>query len=180
VLHRAPSLRDKGVSKMNGGASLFRTLAFRGLGIVVFVALLCPLTHLSSQEISHDVRVVNVTVPVRVFEGDRFVDNLTRSDFEVLEDGKPQRIGAVYLVNKTAVELQGVPAASHPWSSRFFFLFFNLFEPDPQVQKALLYFLENILASTDRLLVITPRAFYDWTKHPRDTPRRKRRGLPSP
>src|SRR5512135_2806155 len=101
-------------------------MAIRVLGIVIFVAMLNPRAYLSSQELSHDVRVVNITVPVRVFEGDRFVDNLTIRDFEVLEDGKPQKIEAVYLVNKTAVEPQVAGTASHPWSSRSFFLFFNL------------------------------------------------------
>jgi VWFA-related protein len=163
VLRFLSGQRD-GKKKMKDDVALSRIFAVRALVIVIFVASLNPRAYLSSQELSHDVRVVNIAVPVRVFEGNRFVDNLTMRDFEVLEDGKPQKVEAVYVVNKTAVEPQILGTGPHPWSSRSFFLFFNLFEPDPQIQKALLYFIENVLAPADHLLVITPRAFYDWTK----------------
>ena len=54
-----------------------------------------------------DRRSFNIFVnnrPVRVFEGDEFVDNLTIDDFEVLEDGILQRTEAVYLIKKRTVE----------------------------------------------------------------------------
>jgi len=57
-----------------------------------------------SQKLSYEVRVVNIEVPVRVFDGDKFVDHLRLDDFEVLEDGVPQKIEAVYLFKRTALE----------------------------------------------------------------------------
>ncbi len=50
-----------------------------------------------SQEIQHEAVAINIEVPVRVFKGDTFIDNLTINDFELHEDGKLQAIEAVYL-----------------------------------------------------------------------------------
>jgi hypothetical protein len=44
--------------------------------------------------IQHDVSVVNIEVPVRVFKGDTFIDHLTIGDFEVFDDGVLQQIDA--------------------------------------------------------------------------------------
>jgi len=57
-----------------------------------------------AQEISHDVSVINIEVPVRVFKGSKFVNNLTINDFEIYEDGKLQKIEAVYLIKKTNIK----------------------------------------------------------------------------
>lgn len=40
--------------------------------------------------LQHEVRVVNIEVPVRVYKGEAFVDSLTLGDFEVLENGIPR------------------------------------------------------------------------------------------
>jgi hypothetical protein len=42
------------------------------------------------QELRHATGVVNVEVPVRVFDGDTFIDSLALADFEVREDGVPR------------------------------------------------------------------------------------------
>ena len=41
---------------------------------------------LPSQKIAEDVTFINIEVPVRVFKGNNFIDNLTMDDFEVYED----------------------------------------------------------------------------------------------
>ena len=51
-----------------------------------------------SQEIQHEAVAINIEVPVRVFKGDMFIDNLTIDDFELYENGKLQEIEAVYLI----------------------------------------------------------------------------------
>ena len=66
------------------------------------VFLLC--LSLFPQEIQEESFVVNIEVPVRVFRGDSFVQDLSIDDFEVLENGIPQKIEAVYLINKRNVE----------------------------------------------------------------------------
>jgi hypothetical protein len=113
------------------------------------------------QQLSHEVRVINIEVPVRVFKGDQFIDHLTLQDFDVYEDGEPQKIEAVYLIKKTNLERKEEKTIFTPETSRSFYLFFNLYEPDPQVQKALAYFFQNVLTPDDHLLVIGPRAVYD-------------------
>ncbi|MGD0781704.1 MAG: hypothetical protein ABSA30_02465, partial [Candidatus Aminicenantales bacterium] len=116
------------------------------------------------QQLSHDVRVINIEVPVRVFVGDQFVDRLKLDDFEVLEDGVPQKIEAVYLVKRTGLERKEETTIFKPETSRSFYLFFSLYEPDPQVHKALAYFFRNVISADDHFLVISPRAVYDLQK----------------
>jgi hypothetical protein len=71
-------------------------------------------------QIQHEVSVVNISVPVRVFEGEKFVDSLKLEDFEVYEDGKLQPIEAVYLIRGSDVRRQEGPAkAPAPATSRF-------------------------------------------------------------
>ena len=43
-------------------------------------------------QIQHNVAVVNISVPVRVYDGSKFVDSLGLDDFEVREDGQIQSI----------------------------------------------------------------------------------------
>ncbi|MGD1008578.1 MAG: hypothetical protein ABR951_00335 [Candidatus Aminicenantales bacterium] len=149
--------------------SLSSSIAFRriscGLTKGAFVlALLFISAALFPQDLSYNVRVLNIAVPVRVFQGDRFVDNLTLQDFEVYEDGEPQKIEAVYLIKKTNLERKEEITTFKPETSRSFYLFFSLYEPNPQVSKALAYFFQNVITPEDHLLVISPRAVYDLKK----------------
>jgi len=61
------------------------------------VVLLSP-----SQQNTIDERLV--LVPLRVFDGSRFVDDLTINSLELLEDGRPQKIKALYLTKNTTIE----------------------------------------------------------------------------
>ena len=63
--------------------------------------------------------VINIEVPVRVFAGGRLVTDLTIDDFELLEDGKPQRLEAVYFV-KRHVERRSEAKRFAPHTSRKF------------------------------------------------------------
>jgi hypothetical protein len=76
-----------------GFKKIFLLLVFPVLSFVVF-----------SQEVYEEVFVINIEVPIRVFKSGTFVDNLTLDDFEVYEDGKLQKIEAVYLVKKRTIE----------------------------------------------------------------------------
>ena len=50
---------------------------------------------LFAQEIQHDAIAINIEVPVRVFKGRTFIDNLTIDDFEIYEDGILQNTEAM-------------------------------------------------------------------------------------
>ena len=45
-----------------------------------------------AQEIQHDAIAINIEVPVRVFKGKTFIDNLSIDDFEIYEEGVLQKI----------------------------------------------------------------------------------------
>jgi VWFA-related protein len=110
--------------------------------------------------IQHEVRVVNVEVPVRVFKGDAFVDGLTLADFEVFEDGVSQAIEAAYLIKNRAVARKEESRAFSPDTSRTFFLFFVIYDYDARLREAMRYFVDNVLRPEDRLFVVTSRATY--------------------
>jgi len=71
-------------------------------GVVILIAVLC--SAFSFYQVQEESLVLNVEVPVRIFDGNTFVDNLTIDDFELYEDSKLQDIAAVYLVKKKSVE----------------------------------------------------------------------------
>ena len=109
-----------------------------------------------SQALQHEVRVVNIEVPVRVFDGDRFVENLTLEDFEVTENGVPQKLLAVYLVRNAALERkEEVTPFVLPKMGRNFFLFFQVYTHDPKTDDAIAYFVRNVLKPEDGLTVVT-------------------------
>ncbi len=123
---------------------------------------------LSPQELQHTTGVTNIEVPVRVFDGDKFVDNLTLADFEVFENGKPQRIVGLYLVRKTNIVRQDAPAGPPPpapppapRTGRHIVLLFELSEPLPKVNDALDYFFGQVLQAEDTLAVVTPVRTYN-------------------
>jgi len=116
---------------------------------------------LFSQEIQHDEIVVNIEVPVRVFDGDRFVGDLTIEDFEILENGEPQKITACYLIKKTKIEREEKKEPSpSPVVSRNFILMFDIWEYFPKIEKAIDLFFEEVILKGDSLFVLTPVKAY--------------------
>ena len=125
-------------------------LCFLGLSYVLF----------SQQAFKEASLVVNVEVPVRVFDGKAFVDSLTMDDFEVYEDGVAQKIEAVYLINKKDIERLEEKKKFTPQTTRNFFLFFEMNTYIPQINQAIDYFIDNVLLPQDVLYVITPVKSY--------------------
>jgi len=115
---------------------------------------------LATQDIQHVRTAINIEVPVRVFKGDAFVDDLTIADFEIYEDGKLQDLDAVYLVRKTIIERREETTPLTPDTSRQFFLFFEMSEYDPKVREALNYFVDEVLIPGDELIIVTPMKTY--------------------
>ncbi len=131
--------------------------AFRSL--VLALALGSAAT-LAAQELQHETGTINVEVPVRVFKGDGFVDHLTIGDFEVLENGVPQTLDAVYLVKKAAIERREGTRSDAPDTLRHFYLFFEMTEYDPKIREALDYFVKEVLSYGDELVFVTPVRTY--------------------
>jgi hypothetical protein len=113
-----------------------------------------------SQQITEESTVINVEIPVRVFQDGNFVENLTIDDFEIFEQGIPQKIEAVYLVKKKTVERSEEKRRFSPATSRTFFLFFEISEYTPKIGDAIDYFHEHVLVPGDNLIVVTPMGTY--------------------
>ncbi len=96
------------------------------------------------------------------------MDNLTINDFEVYEDGILQSIEAVYLINKMNIqrkeEKQTLKKEEKqtfkPETSRSFYLFFEVVEYSPKLNKAIDYFFQNVLLPSDDLVIVTPMDTY--------------------
>jgi hypothetical protein len=113
-----------------------------------------------AQQIVEERLVINVEVPVRVFKGSRFVDTLTISDFELLDEGRPQNLEAVYLVKRRAVERRDEIKRFSPQTTRSFYLIFEVSEYSPKMGEALDFFLRDAIMPGDSLTVATPQKTY--------------------
>lgn len=110
------------------------------------------------QEVS---QVVNIEVPVRVFRSGDFVGDLTIRDFEVWEDGVPQKIEAVYLIRKdTITRRDDTKERFRPRTERTFFLFFEVSEWDARLGDAVDDFCREVLLPRDKLIAVTPVKTY--------------------
>jgi VWFA-related protein len=108
-------------------------------------------------QIQHQVSVINISVPVRVYDGAKFVDSLGLEDFEVSEDGKAQPVEAVYLIRGGAVKRrEGAPGAPAPETQRNFVLLFQIAEYLPEIDKAVDLFFADVCRPGDAVDVVTP------------------------
>jgi hypothetical protein len=118
--------------------------------------MICP----NFAEPTHSM-VINIEVPVRVFKGGGFVDGLKLEDFEVLEDGVPQKVEAVYLISKdTITRKEEKKKKFRPETERTFYLFFEVSEWHPRLGKAVDGFCQDVLLPRDKLIAVTPGKTY--------------------
>jgi VWFA-related protein len=145
----------------------------RDKGLVTPAALLAALVFVVSPALPQEKPPAPVNVAVRVFDGGQFVDGLALRDFELLENGVPQKIDALYRIDKNAVTRQEGEGPASPASARHFYLLFQMYEYNPKISDALLYFFNNALLPGDTLEIqtsmrsykLTPQAF---AKTPKD------------
>ena len=90
-----------------------------------------------SQELQHETGAINIEVPVRIFKGDTFVDDLTIDDFEIYEDGVLQKIEAVYLIQqKDITRKEEVIKEKHkPEINRTFIIYFQIRDNLPEINE---------------------------------------------
>ena len=131
---------------------------------ILFAVLVLGLAILA-QEIQQEAVAINIEVPVRVYKGKNFVDDLTINDFEVFEEGVLQKIEAVYLIKKTTIEREERPELESkkivPEVSRHFLFLFEITDYLPKIKEALDEFFLNVIVPGDSLLVVTPLKTYD-------------------
>jgi len=112
------------------------------------------------QDIRHEVSVVNIQVPVRVFQGETFVDDLRLGDFEILEDGVPQAIEACHLVRGADIARSEGPAATKPRTARTIVLLFEMWSYFAEINDAVDVVFDRVLLPGDSLIVVTPSKTY--------------------
>lgn len=124
-----------------------------------------------AQQITHEAVVVNIEVQVRVFRDAKFINDLTKNDFLIFEDGKPQEVDAVYLIKKTKIEREEIkvvaeeaPQTFSPDVSRNIVLNFDMKDYLPKIDEALDQFINNFLSPGDTLIVMTPVKTYNFKK----------------
>ncbi len=131
---------------------------------IFFLALIaCSLfwsTQAASGQEQAEVTVTNIVVPVRVLEGGNFVDNLTVSDFELFEEGIPQDIQALYLVQNADIQRKEGTRDFTPRTSRNFYLLFQMTDYNPKLAEMVDYLFEHILLPSDALVLQTPMKNY--------------------
>jgi VWFA-related protein len=145
------------------------------LGLVLCAAsfLAALLAFVLSPALSQEKAPAPVTVAARVFDGGQFVDGLALRDFELLENGVPQRIDALFKVDRNAVTRQEGEGPALPVTARRFFLLFQMYEYNPKVSEALRYFFNNALLPGDTMEIQTSMRNYMLTpaalaKKPKD------------
>ena len=128
--------------------------------LVFFQLFCCCFLFPAIQHQSHQVNVFNIEVPVRVFKGNKFIDNLTKNDFELYDNGQKQKIEALYLIRQTSIAKREGSFSTRPKVARHFILFFEVQQFLPKIIEAIDYFFNFVLGKEDTLVVITPLKTY--------------------
>lgn len=123
-----------------------------------------------------------VPIVVRVFEGNRFVPDLSLKDFAIEESDLPVSSEALFLVRKSTIERREGRADVQPDLSRRIVLLFQLTEYDNKISGALEFLFLKELLPTDTLEIQTPMHNYKLTAaalaaKPRDVLARELTGI---
>ena len=131
---------------------------------LIFVILVAVLLFLTSSpafhQEQHEVVVTNVQVPLRAFDGDRFVSDLNMADIEVYEDGELQDVTALYLTRNGKIERMDATRDYMPMTDRQFYFIFQVMEYNPKMTEAIEYFFNEVYQPGDDLVIQTPIKSY--------------------
>lgn len=144
-----------------------KTLAVISL-FFLFTCILCLSYEL--QELKHETRAINIEVPVRVFKGDTFIDDLSINDFEIYEDGVLQKIETVYLIQQKDIKRKEevIKEKHKPEINRTFILYFQIRDNLPEINELIEYFFGNVLLPGDNLAIVTPVKSYHFKEEALD------------
>lgn len=126
--------------------------------LLLILLLLGPISF--SQEVAERSVVINVEVPVRVFDANGFVDDLGIDDFELDEDNVRQKVEAVYLIKKRTIERSDEKKKFMPKTARNFYIIFEVTEFTPRMAETIKYFIRDVLDAGDNLTIVTPLKTY--------------------
>lgn len=130
--------------------------------VIAFGVLLLLNVHLWSQDdqetpvIKERVEVVNVEIPVRVFEKGEVVDTLVSGDFQLFENGLEQKINGFFIKRKKmAVQQVDIKARQQQiqLKPRLFVLVFQVTSYNEAIKKGVELLFRDIIRDQDRVLV---------------------------
>jgi len=106
----------------------------------------------------------SVAVPVRVLDGETFINNLNRENFEVYENGVLQNVEGLYLINNSTLTRKDSVREFGPVLTRDFWLLFQMIDWDPKIGDAIDYFFNDMFRPGDTLVIMTPENTYRLTQ----------------
>ncbi len=132
---------------------------------IVFLFIIIPadLFPEEKKNITETVNVMDFEVPVRVFLKKKLVDNLTKKDFLLYEDGKLQNINGFYITKKKIKINEDISQEEKRSDNkgRYFILVFRITEFNKQLKKGLDYFFEKLFRKNDQLLIfVNEKTFF--------------------
>ncbi len=101
-----------------------------------------------------------MTLTVRVWDQERFVDRLGLADFALRVDGRAVPVDGLRLVEKTSIVRSEGRSEPLPDTSRRFYWLFQAIDPIPRLGEAIAYFFERAYLPGDSLTVQTPLRTY--------------------
>jgi len=140
--------------------------------IPVFFLLIFLPAFLYVQE-QHEVSVIDIEVPVRVTDGNNFIDNLSIDDFEIFENGQLQKIKSLYLIKDTNLQRKESLSQSTPITERQFFILFQMQDFIPRLNEVVDYLFNEVLQERDTLTIMTPLKRYSLSKQALQTKSRE-------
>ncbi|MFX0198191.1 MAG: hypothetical protein ACFFCW_18900 [Candidatus Hodarchaeota archaeon] len=114
---------------------------------LIFIFVLSIQTALGS-----DYEELQLKVPVRVFDKNMLINDLSKNDFRVSINNEDVEILSFESVSRRI---------SHPTTPfRTFILAFNLYDYGEQVSEGIEYFVRDVLTDNDEIMIITPENMY--------------------
>jgi hypothetical protein len=101
-----------------------------------------------------------IEVPVRVFNKDQVVDNLTLQDFKVYENGSIQKVESLYYIHDHQIARSEGSIQFVPKITKDFYLLFEISKVNIRLKNVIKYFINYMLMPGDSLTIISPKNTY--------------------
>jgi len=125
------------------------------IGIALLVSMAVP-----AARIGRGTTIAPIEVPVRVFDGTRFVDDLKLGDFEIYENGLPIPPDSLFLVKGQSIARREGQETVQPNTSRMYYLMFQTVDWDPNLAEAINHLFSSVLLAGDAMTLVTPTKPY--------------------
>ena len=143
---------------------IFGRTALTPKGVFLFGLILVAASALPAGQQAGKATASPVEVRARVSDGGRFVDGLGLKDFEILENGLPQPVDALYVIHGQKIERKEEIRPVQPSVARSYYLLFQAVDWDPRLAEAIDYLFSSVLLPGDAMTLVTPMKPYNLQK----------------